>query len=158
MDSIPAGLQWYWKADFFRELTDEAIAEHMKYAAQLPTMHSTMHLYPVNGAAHKIGKDDTAWSYRDVVWSQVIVGVDPDPTNKDKIVEWARAYWERTPFVRRGRRLRQLHDGRRRSEHSRHISRELRQAGSGQTKIRPAKFLQRKPEHPACRRIRCSMT
>ena len=89
----PAGLQWYWKADFFRELTDEAIAEHMKYAAQLPTMQSTMHLYPVNGAAHKVGKDDTAWSYRDAVWSEVIVGVDPDPTNKDKIVEWARAYW-----------------------------------------------------------------
>jgi FAD/FMN-containing dehydrogenase len=89
----PAGLQWYWKADFFKELSDEAIAAHMKHAAQLPTLHSTMHLYPVNGAAHKAGKGDTAWSYRDAVWSQVIVGVDPDPANKDKIVDWARAYW-----------------------------------------------------------------
>jgi FAD/FMN-containing dehydrogenase len=89
----PAGLQWYWKANFFKELTDEAIVEHMKYAAQLPTLHSTMHLYPVNGAAHKAGKADTAWSNRDAVWSQVIVGVDPDPANNDKIIGWAREYW-----------------------------------------------------------------
>ena len=48
---LPAGLQWYWKADFFEELTDEAIALHVKYGEQLPTPHSTMHLYPINGAA-----------------------------------------------------------------------------------------------------------
>jgi FAD/FMN-containing dehydrogenase len=88
----PAGLQWYWKAEFFKELTDEAIAAHLTHAAELPTMHSTMHLYPVNGAAHKVAKGDTAWSYRDAVWGQVIVGVDPDPANKDKIIEWARQY------------------------------------------------------------------
>ena len=49
--ALPAGLQWYWKADFVNELSDEAIALHVKYGAQLPTMHSTMHLYPINGAA-----------------------------------------------------------------------------------------------------------
>jgi FAD/FMN-containing dehydrogenase len=89
----PPGLQWYWKTDFFKEISDEAIASHVKHAAQLPTLHSTMHVYPVNGAAHRIASRDTAWSYRDAVWSQVIVGVDPDPANRDKIVEWARAYW-----------------------------------------------------------------
>ena len=89
----PAGLQWYWKANFFKELSDDAIAANMQYAAMLPTLHSTMHLYPVNGAAHRVGKGDTAWANRDAQWSQVIVGVDPDPANKDKIVEWARGYW-----------------------------------------------------------------
>ena len=33
--------------------------------AKLPTMFSTMHLYPVNGAAHKVGNSDTPFSYRD---------------------------------------------------------------------------------------------
>jgi hypothetical protein len=88
------GLQWYWKADFVNELGDEAIALHMKHGAQLPTLHSTMHLYPVNGAAHKAGKNETPWSYRDAVWSEVIVGVDPDPANKDRITSWAKEYWE----------------------------------------------------------------
>jgi FAD/FMN-containing dehydrogenase len=88
------GLQWYWKADFLKELSDEAIALHIRHGAQLPTLHSTMHLYPINGAAHKAGSNDTAWSYRDALWSEVIVGVDPDPANKDRITAWARNYWE----------------------------------------------------------------
>ena len=88
------GLQWYWKADFLNDLSDEAIALHIKHGAQLPTLHSTMHLYPINGAAHKAGSNDTAWSYRDALWSEVIVGVDPDPANKDRITAWARNYWE----------------------------------------------------------------
>jgi FAD/FMN-containing dehydrogenase len=90
----PPGLQWYWKADFVRELSDEAISAHLAGAAGIPTMHSTMHLYPVNGAAHRRGKNDTAWSYRDAVWSQVIVGVDPDPTNRERVTDWARNYFE----------------------------------------------------------------
>ena len=40
-------------------------------------MLSTMHLYPINGAAHASATDDTAWSYRDAHLGQVIVGVDP---------------------------------------------------------------------------------
>jgi len=90
----PKGLQWYWKADFVKELSDEAIAEHVKHGSMLPTMHSTMHLYPVNGAASKVGKNETAWSYRDARWSQVIVGVDPNPAQKDTITEWARGYYD----------------------------------------------------------------
>jgi FAD/FMN-containing dehydrogenase len=88
------GLQWYWKADFVKELKDEAIALHVKHGAELPTLHSTMHLYPINGAAHKAGNNETPWAYRDAVWSEVIVGVDPDPANKDRITAWARNYWE----------------------------------------------------------------
>jgi FAD/FMN-containing dehydrogenase len=90
----PPGLQWYWKADFVNELSDEAIRLHVKHASQIPTMHSTMHLYPVNGAAQRVGKNDTAWSYRETTWAEVIVGVDPDPANKDLIVDWARNYWD----------------------------------------------------------------
>jgi FAD/FMN-containing dehydrogenase len=93
-DLYVPGLQWYWKADFVKELTDAAIGLHIKNGSKLPTLHSAMHLYPVNGAAHRVGKDDTPWGYRDAVWSQVIVGVDPDPANKDQITAWARNYWE----------------------------------------------------------------
>ena len=90
----PPGLQWYWKADFVNELSDEAIALHVKHGSELPTMWSTMHMYPINGAASRVGNNETAWSYRDSTWAEVIVGVDPDPKNKDRIIEWARQYWE----------------------------------------------------------------
>jgi FAD/FMN-containing dehydrogenase len=89
----PAGLQWYWKADFFKDLSDKAIDLHMKYGAQLPTMHSTMHIYPINGAAHRPSTSDTAFSYHDANFAEVIVGVDPDPANNERMIQWARDYW-----------------------------------------------------------------
>ena len=89
----PPGLQWYWKADFFNDLSDQAIDLHAKYGAQLPTMQSTMHLYPINGAAHRVGPSDTAFSFRDANFSEVIVGVDPDPANNERMIQWARDYW-----------------------------------------------------------------
>lgn len=90
----PPGLQWYWRADFVKEISDQAVELHMKYADQLPTGHSTMHLYPINGKAHRVGKRDTAWSYRDANFVQVIVGVDPDPANNQRMTKWAQDYWE----------------------------------------------------------------
>jgi hypothetical protein len=87
------GMQWYWRADFVKKLTDEAIAVHAKYGQQLPTMHSTMHMYPINGAASQVGNKETPWSYRDATWAQVMVGVDPDPKNNDRIISWTKEYW-----------------------------------------------------------------
>jgi hypothetical protein len=90
----PAGLQWYWRADFFNEISDAAIEVHTKYGAMLPTGHSTMHLYPIDGAASRVPEDATAFAYRDGGWAGVIVGVDPDPANAEKISNWARDYYD----------------------------------------------------------------
>ncbi len=90
----PAGLQWYWRADNFSELSDEAIARHVEHGSRVPNMFSTMHLYPVNGAAQRVGRNDTAYSFREAQFAEVIVGVDPDPANKEKITAWCKQYWE----------------------------------------------------------------
>ena len=89
----PPGMQWYWKADFVNTLSDEAIAQHLKYAEKLPSLESTMHLYPINGAVRRVKKQATPWWYREATWSQVIVGVDPDPANKEMVSAWAKEYW-----------------------------------------------------------------
>ena len=90
----PAGLQWYWRTDFFREISDAAIAAHQEFGEALPTPHSTMHLYPIDGAAARVSSDATAFAYRDGGWSGVIVGVDPDPANAGRIKDWAVSYSE----------------------------------------------------------------
>jgi FAD/FMN-containing dehydrogenase len=90
----PAGLQWYWKADFFNEISDAAIDVHQRFGEALPTPHSTMHLYPIDGAVHRVGTEATAFAYRDAGWAGVIVGVDPDPANAAAIKDWAVRYWE----------------------------------------------------------------
>ncbi|MDT0646303.1 FAD-binding oxidoreductase [Zunongwangia sp. F260] len=89
----PPGYHWYWKGDFVKEISDAAVEEHKRFGT-VPTTFSTMHLYPVNGAAHEVGKSETAWSKRDARWSMVIAGVDPDPANVDVIKTWAKNYWE----------------------------------------------------------------
>jgi FAD/FMN-containing dehydrogenase len=90
----PAGLQWYWRADFFNEISDVAIDVHRKYGELLPTGHSTMHMYPIDGATSRVAADATAFAYRNGGWAGVIVGVDPDPANAGRISQWARDYWQ----------------------------------------------------------------
>ncbi len=90
----PAGDQWYWRADFVKEIPAAAVAEHARLGAQMPTMQSTMHLYPIDGAAHDVASEDTAWSYRDAKWGSVFAGVDHDPANADAIRDWCVEYFE----------------------------------------------------------------
>jgi FAD/FMN-containing dehydrogenase len=86
------GDQWYWRGEFVREIPDEAIAVHAEYGPAMPTWKSTMHLYAIDGAAARVGSDETAWAYRDAVWGEVFGGVDPDPANAGAITDWVRAY------------------------------------------------------------------
>ena len=89
----PAGLQWYWRSDFFKHYDDKMVGLHVKYALELPTPYSTMHIYPINGAAGRISRQDTAWGNRDVNFAQVTVGIDPDPANNVRMIQWAKDYW-----------------------------------------------------------------
>jgi FAD/FMN-containing dehydrogenase len=90
----PHGDQWYWRADVVTEIPDEAVAEHVRFGESLPTWKSTMHLYPIDGAAARVGADETAWTQRDGGWVQVMVGVDPEPANRDLVRDWCVSYWD----------------------------------------------------------------
>ena len=91
---FPAGDQWYWRGEFVRELSDAAIEQHVAFGPEMPTWKSTMHLYPIDGAAHDLGPSDTAWGYRDATYGAVFAGVDPDPANVDAIRRWSIDYQE----------------------------------------------------------------
>jgi hypothetical protein len=91
---MPKGLQWYWKGDFVRELSDVAIDAHIAHATKSPSELSLMHLYPIDGAVRRVGAQDTAWNCRDGTWSMVIAGIDPSPEKAAALKAWGRAYWE----------------------------------------------------------------
>jgi hypothetical protein len=91
---LPKGLQWYWKGAYVKELPDAAIDLHLEYAMKAPSELSLVHLYPIDGAVHRVGKDETAWSCRDATWSMVIAGIDPDPAKAAELKRWGRSYWE----------------------------------------------------------------
>lgn len=91
---MPPGLQWYWRADFFDDLGPQIRAQHLKFGSNIPTPLSQMHLYPITGAASRVGKEDTPWAYRDATYAGVIVGIDPDPENADLITKWCKDFYE----------------------------------------------------------------
>ena len=93
---VPPGLQHYWKANFVKELTDEAILAHIAHGPKVPTMNSTMHIYPINGAVHRVASDSTAFGHRDANFATVIAGMWPDPTQNTANIKWVRDYYDAT--------------------------------------------------------------
>lgn len=91
---FPKGLQWYWKADFVNELSDEAIDTYIAESAKAPSELSLMHLYPIDGAVRRVGGDATAWGARDSTWSMVIAGIDSNPQQAGALTRWGRGYWD----------------------------------------------------------------
>jgi FAD binding domain/Berberine and berberine like len=90
----PAGDQWYWRADFVESIPDEAVEKHAEFGEKMPTWKCTMHMYPIDGAAHRVGPTETPWGYRNANWGAVYAGVDSDPANVDAISAWSKEYYE----------------------------------------------------------------
>lgn len=89
---LPAGLQHYWKANYAVEITDEAIDVHLEYGPLVPTMQSTVHLYPINGACHRVESDATAFGHRDASFAPVIAGMWENPEDNEANTAWVRDY------------------------------------------------------------------
>ncbi len=89
---LPRGLQHYWKAVYVRELTDEAIAAHLEHGPRIPAVNSAVHLYPINGAAHDVKPDATAFGHRDANFALVIAGMWPDPADNEANIAWVRGF------------------------------------------------------------------
>jgi FAD/FMN-containing dehydrogenase len=90
----PSGLRHYWKASFVKELTDEAIDAHVEHGSRVPAMTSTMHIYPINGACHRVAPDATAFAYRDANFATVIAGMWPDEADDEQNTAWVRGYYD----------------------------------------------------------------
>jgi FAD/FMN-containing dehydrogenase len=93
---VPAGLQHYWKANFVRELKDAAIDAHLEHGPKLPAVNSTVHIYPINGACHRVPADATAFGHRDANFATVIAGMWPDAGQNTANIKWVRDYSDAT--------------------------------------------------------------
>jgi FAD/FMN-containing dehydrogenase len=99
----PKGLRAYWKGAFVKELSDDAIAAHVEHGSKVPEVTCTMHLYPINGACHRIAANDTAFAYRDSTYGMVFLAGWSDPAKDDERIEWLRGYHQAlTPYSEPG--------------------------------------------------------
>jgi FAD/FMN-containing dehydrogenase len=89
---LPRGLQHYWKTVYVKDLTDAAIAVHLKHGPKVPAVSSAMHLYPINGACHDVDPDATAFGHRDANYACVIAGMWPDPADNAANTAWVRDF------------------------------------------------------------------
>ncbi len=55
-----------------------------------------MHIYPINGACHRVASDATAFGHRDANFATVIAGMWPDPTHNAANIKWVRDYYDAT--------------------------------------------------------------
>ena len=89
---FPPGIRQYWKGNFVKELTDEAIAAHVRHGPHAPTVSSTMHLYPINGACHDVAADATSFGHRDANFAMVVLAASDNPANDAAHTKWVRDY------------------------------------------------------------------
>jgi FAD/FMN-containing dehydrogenase len=90
---FPKGIRAYWKGAFVKELAEEAIAVHVEHGSRVPEVSATMHLYPINGACHRVGPDDTAFAYRDAKYAMVFLAAWTDPAKDAERIQWVRDYY-----------------------------------------------------------------
>lgn len=91
---FPKGIRSYWKGNFVTELTDDAIKEHLIHGPKVPEVSATMHLYPINGACHRVSADETAFAYRNATFATVIVCAWQDPALDAERIRWVRDYYQ----------------------------------------------------------------
>ncbi len=93
---FPHGIRSYWKGLFVTELPDAAVEAHVEHGSKVPSASATMHLYPINGACHDVGADETAFAYRASTFAEVIVAAGDDPAEDDARKKWVRDYYQAT--------------------------------------------------------------
>src|SRR4029450_6330950 len=86
--------QWSWRATSVNEIPDEAIALNEEWNAKMPSWKSGSHIYPIDGAAHDVGAEETPWAFRNTRGAQVSIGVAPDPALAEALRDWTVDYWE----------------------------------------------------------------
>jgi FAD/FMN-containing dehydrogenase len=87
--SAPAGLHYYFKCPFLRELSDDAIGAIVDYAERMPTEQTQIVLEHMHGAASRVPVAETAFGLRRVHYSVNIMPAWSDPAMAEKCIDWA---------------------------------------------------------------------
>jgi FAD/FMN-containing dehydrogenase len=90
---FPKGIRQYWKADYVKDLGDDAIAAHVAHGGIVPNASSGMHLYPLNGATQRVGPDETGFGHREAKYAMVMLSSSMDPADDEADIRWVRDYY-----------------------------------------------------------------
>jgi len=91
---MPAGLRNYWKTNFLKDLSDEAIDTLVTCFATVPSVLTAAVIEQFGGAVGRIGEDETAFSPRDQRFNLAIASRWTDPAESEKHRQWTRELWD----------------------------------------------------------------
>ncbi|MCZ6628469.1 MAG: FAD-binding oxidoreductase [SAR324 cluster bacterium] len=90
----PAGRRYYWKSEYFSELSDGATTALLDGAARFTSPDSIVAMMSLGGAASRIGEEDTAAGGRDAAYIAVVNAGWDDAGEDERNVAWARETWQ----------------------------------------------------------------
>jgi hypothetical protein len=90
----PPGHHHYWKSSFLTDLSDEAIATITGHFATVPSPQTVVLVeHDGGGAIRRIGRDETAYTHRDLTYNFLITSAWADPADSERNIRWTRAFW-----------------------------------------------------------------
>ncbi|MER8778066.1 BBE domain-containing protein [Mesorhizobium sp. M0977] len=93
-DSLfPRGRRYYWKAQFMREITDQAI-DTMLAAYMTAPSESLLVLQQVGGAISRVPMDGTPYANRDALYDCFPISIWDNPSDDETHIRWARDLWD----------------------------------------------------------------
>jgi hypothetical protein len=92
---FPQGRHHYWKANFLKDLNDEAIAVLAESAVTVPSTHSfAPWLEHLHGAMSRVSAEETAFAHRQHPYNLGFFSIWTDPSEAPKNIKWTRDCWE----------------------------------------------------------------
>jgi len=90
---VPKGQRYYWKSNYFDEISDDAIEVFIKYTRQLPGPLSLVGFEPMGGAIGRKDSSQTAFPYRDSAYSLGIWAGWTEVSDDDRNISWTREFY-----------------------------------------------------------------
>ena len=101
---FPRGALNYWKSNFMKELSDQAIDTLISQFAACPSPMSGLLLEHIHGAATRVGVGETAFPHRGEGYNFLVVSEWLDPADNARNIAWARESYDlMLPYFSRGR-------------------------------------------------------
>ena len=101
---FPRGALNYWKSNFMKELSDQAIDTLISQFAACPSPMSGLLLEHIHGAATRVGVGETAFPHRGEGYNFLVVSEWLDPADNERNIAWARESYDlMLPYFSRGR-------------------------------------------------------
>ncbi|MGW4874514.1 FAD-binding oxidoreductase [Streptomyces chartreusis] len=91
-DLVPAGLYHYWKGSFTQSLPDGVVDTLVEYGATTPSIQSVTVIFPIDGACHRVGPEETAFSYRDADYAIALSPTLATREDCEAQKDWVRAF------------------------------------------------------------------